>query len=105
MIGPFAQVERVRSSMQRTFNGAVALCFLLAACSSAATTRLVPGSAPLAVRKFPSVRANGQKVLFVADLGANAVLKYPANVNHPASLGSITSGVSRPQGVAVDAQG
>ena len=82
----------------------VALVLLLAGCGEQSTP--VPGSP----EELQSLQRSGgrfavQRQVYVSDDGTNRVTVYPANINHPKAVLTITDGVSSPQGLAVDSTG
>lgn len=82
----------------------VASISLLAGCGQQAAP--VPG----APTQLQSLQRSGrrfavQRQVYVSDDGTNRVTVYPANVNHPKAVLTITEGVSSPQGAAVDSSG
>src|SRR5579863_338536 len=94
------------ASRQPLSAGPVLLALLAAAGCSAAGTSAVT---PVAPRAFaPSharpIAALGKNFVYVADAYANTVWIFPAS-SGSSPVGSITSGVGGPQGLAVDAAG
>lgn len=87
--------------------GSVLLALLAAAgCSGAGTSAVTP-AAPQAfarshVRPIP---VPGKNYVYVADTYANTVYIFPARPAGANPVGSITTGVSGPQGLAIDATG
>jgi DNA-binding beta-propeller fold protein YncE len=113
--------------------GTLIVLALLTACSGNGTTALAPSmgpagdAGPLADRDAATqvltlgtvgtteARANGgwivperkrqKDVVYVSDFYVNAVEIYPARGKNPVPIGAITSGISVPDGLAVDAKG
>jgi hypothetical protein len=82
----------------------IASVLVLAGCGTQSAP--VPGSP----EQLQSLQRSGghfavQRQVYVSDDGTNRVTAYPANVNHPKAVLTITDGVSSPQGVAVDSSG
>jgi DNA-binding beta-propeller fold protein YncE len=70
--------------------------------------RVANAGAPAQSQSLRSRSGRGlavQRQVYVSDEGTNRVTIYPANVNHPKPVLTITDGVSSPQGVAVDSSG
>ena len=97
---------------------AIPRAFQTAARYAAPVTRLLPGPAaagPIAVplvpptvsgpRGWPDAKRMANPILFVADLQGNVVRLYDPNTPNPSAEGSITNGISNPQGIAVDSKG
>jgi DNA-binding beta-propeller fold protein YncE len=79
--------------------GAAIRCgLLLAACVGA-----VNASAGATMNRLEPLAA--RPVIYVANAASNSITIYPDAVNNPAPIGSITAGVSKPQGVSVDYAG
>ncbi len=92
----------------RLLSAAIALGMASVGCSAAGT----PPVAPSGVRTTASgvthgrpVPSAGKNYIYVGDAYANAVWIFPAGSSKSNPVGSITTGVSGPQGVAVDAAG
>lgn len=94
----------------RLLSAATAALALLAAagCSTAGTAPLAPSGAQPA----PFARSLGRPVpnavknfVYVADAYSNTVWIFPAGGLEPPPVGSVTNGVSGPEGVAIDAGG
>lgn len=79
----------------------------LAGCSAAGTSAVTPAGPQAATvtraQKLPSPHA--RNYVYVADNFANTVWIFPAGGLDPSPVGSITTGVVGPQGLAVDAAG
>src|SRR5579863_7249021 len=86
----------------------IAFAFGGAGCSGPATQPIAPSLAqPAALgmmhgRPVPTATKN---YIYVGDAYAQTVWIFPAGPSNPSPVGSITTGVSGPQGVAVDAIG
>lgn len=86
----------------------IAFAFGAAGCSGPATQPIAPSLSQPAVlgmtagRPVPTATKN---YIYVGDAYAQAVWIFPAGPSNPNPVGSITTGVSGPQGVAVDASG
>lgn len=80
---------------------AAGVAAFLSGCSFGGGASLTPsGSAA------PSVSTDATKpVLYVADLIGNVVRYYDPNTPNPTAEGTITAGISGPQGLAVDSKG
>ena len=87
---------------------AASALFAAAGCSAAGTSTiaLLPAQAGAAthVHGRPLTRA-GNDYVYVADTYANTVWIFPAGGANPSPVTSITSGLSGPQGMAIDSAG
>jgi hypothetical protein len=89
----------------------IAIAVLLAGADCSGSSSLTPGYVPLTSplaggpRGWPNPMKGAKPILFVADLVGNAVHLYDPNTPNPSLEGSITDGVSGPQGLAVDSKG
>jgi streptogramin lyase len=87
----------------------LAFALLSAGCSAPGTSSFAPTGAQAA---GPLKRSHGRPIadathnyVYVADAYGNTVWIFPANPADPAASGSITTGLSSPQGIAIDAGG
>lgn len=87
-------------------------CAVLFASCALATNGVANARASQSPIHTPSMRQNAafepsglRRVVYVANAASNTILIYPDAPNNPAPIGSITAGVSSPQGVAVDYAG
>ncbi len=91
----------------RLFASSALLALLAAAgCSGAGTSQVTP-AAPQALARSNGrpIPALGKNFVYVADTYANTVYIFPARPAGANPVGSITTGVSGPQGLAIDAGG
>ncbi|HKU81058.1 MAG TPA: hypothetical protein VJP76_02725 [Candidatus Tumulicola sp.] len=88
-----------------SFAAAVALG--LAGCSGAATSGgpSLPASPALQRHGWISPDAVKQRLIYVSDNSANAILIYPQGKSNPAPIGEITDGIDGPLGTAVSKNG
>ncbi|HEY6327645.1 MAG TPA: NHL repeat-containing protein [Candidatus Cybelea sp.] len=95
------------ASHRPLFAGSVLLALLAAAGCSAAGTSAVTPAAPQAFARSHGrpIAALGKNYVYVADTYANTVYVFPARPAGANPVGSITSGLSAPQGLAIDAAG
>lgn len=87
--------------------GSVLIAVLAAAgCSGTGTSTMTP-AAPQAFERSHGrpMPAPGKNFVYVADTYANTVYIFPARPAGANPVGSITTGVSGPQGLAIDASG
>jgi hypothetical protein len=83
----------------------VAVLAIAAGCSGGSTPA---NSVPMALsgrQGWPDARSMTNPILFVADLQGNVVRLYDPNTPNPTAEGTITNGISNPQGIAVDSKG
>jgi DNA-binding beta-propeller fold protein YncE len=80
---------------------------VMAGCSAAGTPTVTPASATAAGPRNLSrpIPKPGHDYVYVGDAYANTVWIFPAGGADPSPVGSITTGLSGPQGVAVDSSG
>jgi DNA-binding beta-propeller fold protein YncE len=94
------------ASRQPLYAGPLLLAlFAAAGCSATSTSPVMPtASQAFAQSHRRPIAALGKNYVYVADAYSNAVWIFPANAgSNP--VGSITSGVGGPQGLAIDATG
>lgn len=82
----------------------------LAACSSSAagtsvSSNVLPAAQNVAVSRDSRLLPGSTPTLYVSYLETNTVTLYPANVPSPSPIRTITSGISSPEGIWVDAKG
>jgi sugar lactone lactonase YvrE len=81
---------------------------MLAACAVltngvAAAAVSQPASHAPALRQPTQLEPSGsRRVIYIANAASNSITIYPDAVNNPAPIGTITAGISSPQGVCVD---
>ncbi len=87
---------------------AVGVLFAVAGCSAAGSSAI----APSATQTGAFTHVHGRPLatpahgyIYVADAYANTVWIFPAKGANPSPVGSITSGLSTPQGMAIDSTG
>lgn len=68
----------------------------------AACALVTNGVAAAAVSQHQLQPSGTRRVIYVASAVSNSIAIYPDAVNNPAPIGTITTGVSSPQGVCVD---
>jgi hypothetical protein len=87
---------------------AVGALFAVAGCSAAGSSAIAPS--PPQSGAFTHVHGRplaspAHDYVYVADAYANTVWIFPAKGVDPSPIGSITSGLSSPQGMAIDSTG
>ena len=98
-------IRTVRQLLSR-FSAILLLASGVPACSSTVTPSTPTAGSSLANATLgKAIPSGAQATVFVADPVANAIVEYPAGVDHPKSIGKITDGIAGPIDVAVDGFG